>query len=245
MGIADDEADATEPTLDERAQEGQPVAALVPTRGGHLDAHDAAHALAADGDGDERGHVHDAAGLADLVVERVEPEVRIGGRVEAPAAEGLDLGIEDRADAADLALADTAHAEGRHELLHTARRDAVDVGFLDDREQGLLGPPARLEQTREVAAVADLGDGQLDGADAGVPAALTVAVAMGQAAVGGALAMGGPGELAHLGFHDRLGHHLDRLAEQIGIAFLGELARVLEQRHPVGGHRVVPPVTSG
>ena len=60
-----------------------------------------------------------------------------------------------------------------------ARRHAVDIGLGDDRDQRLLSAPARLQERREVAALAQLGDGQLDRADPRVPVARPVAVAVG------------------------------------------------------------------
>ncbi len=87
-------------------------------------------------------------------------------------AEGVDLGVEDRADAADLALADPGDAERLHEILHPARRDPQHVGLLDHREERPLGAPARLKERGEVAAVAHPGNGQLDRADAGILSAV-------------------------------------------------------------------------
>jgi len=55
----------------------------------------------------------------------------------------------------------------------------MDVGLLNHREQCPLMPPARLQQAREVGALTELGDLQLQGADAGVPLPVSVAVAIG------------------------------------------------------------------
>ena len=62
-----------------------------------------------------------------------------------------------------------------------ARRDAGHVGLLDHGHERLLGPLARLEEAREVAALAQLRDRELELAGAGVPAAWSVAVAVGGA----------------------------------------------------------------
>jgi hypothetical protein len=71
-------------------------------------------------------------------------------------------------------------------------------------------------------------------------APLPVAVAMGQTALGVALAVGHTGELGDLGLHDRFGEHLHALAQEIGVALTPGLAHRLEQDHPVIGHRVSP-----
>ena len=101
----------------------------------------------------ERGHGDDPAGLADLDVGGIEPQVGVGLAGERATAEGLDLGIERGADAAHLALADAGDAEGLDEVLHAAGRDAQDVGLADDREErpgvkfkdaDLIGIPLRV-----------------------------------------------------------------------------------------------------
>ena len=120
-------------------------------------------------------------------------------------AERLHLGIERRADAADLALRERGDAERLDQILHAAGRDTQHVRLLDHREEGPLGAPTGLEEAREVAAVADAGDGQIDRAGPRVPAPLAIPVAVGQAALRVALSMRHPGQLGHLGLHDRLG----------------------------------------
>ena len=70
------------------------------------------------------------------------------------------------------------------QLVDRAGRDALHVGFLDHRRQRLLGHPPRLQEAREVAALPELGDAQLDRPGPGLPVAIAIAVAM----VGSALA---------------------------------------------------------
>jgi hypothetical protein len=70
-----------------------------------------------------------------------------------------------------LVLAQVVQAQLLHQPVHLPGRDAVDAGLLDHRHQGLLGAPAWLQKRWEVAALAQLGDGQLDRADPGVPGA--------------------------------------------------------------------------
>lgn len=161
-------------------------------------------AAGGDPDRDEGCHRHDPPCFADLEVRRVEPEVREGGVGEWPAAEPLDLGVEGRADPANLALADAVDAHGA----------------------------SRIEQAREIRAVADAGHRQVDRAHPRVTAPLAIPVAVGQPPVGVALALGGPGELGHLGLHARLGEHRHALAQEVDIALGDRLADRVEHGHP-------------
>ena len=97
------------------------------------------------------------------------------------------------AQPADLALGDAAHAHRLDQIVDRAGRDALDVGFLDHRGQRLLGHAARLQEAREVAALAQLGDAQLDRAGARLPDPVAVAVALGQP-LGALLAIGRAGQ---------------------------------------------------
>lgn len=76
---------------------------LIATCRSHLDAQHATLAGGPDADRDERGHGHDPAALAHLVIERIKEEARIAGLTERARTEGVDLGIEPGTDAADLA----------------------------------------------------------------------------------------------------------------------------------------------
>jgi hypothetical protein len=88
-----------------------------------------------------------------LHVRRIDPQIR-------PAS--LDRPI----------LADRAHAHGLHQLVYGARGDALAVRFLDHGGEGYLGRPTRLEQTAEVAPLAQLRRGLpdiLEDAENGLP----------------------------------------------------------------------------
>ena len=67
-------------------------------------------------------------------------------------------------------LRDAGEAHGLDEVVDPPGRDAADPGLLDDRDQRLLGHPARLEERREVAALAQLRDAELQGPEPGVEA---------------------------------------------------------------------------
>jgi len=79
-------------------------------------------------------------------------------------------------------------AHGLHERVDGACRDALDVRLLHDRNEGLLGRAAGLEKGGEIRAAAELGNLQVDGAGARLPAAVAVAVPAIEA-VGAALAV--------------------------------------------------------
>ena len=70
-----------------------------------------------------------------------------------------------------------------------------------------------------------------------VPAPLAIAVAVGQPAVRGALALGHPGELGHLGLHECFREHPDAFPEEVDVSVRARLAEQLEHGHPVLGHR--------
>ena len=145
--------------------------------GSDVHAQDFAPLIAVDADGDNDGHGDDAAVLTDLHVSRVDPEigpVALDGAIE----EGFDAVVDLLAQPADLALGDAAHAHRLDEIVDGPRRDALDIGFLDHRGQGLLRQPARFEKARKVAALAKLRDAQLNGAGTRLPDAVAIAVAL-------------------------------------------------------------------
>ena len=92
----------------------------------------------------------------------------------------------------------------------------MHVGFLHHRGERLLGQPARLQERREVAALAQLRDTQLHRAGAGLPVPLAVAVALNQA-LEVLLAIGGSGQPLDLQLHQPLGGKADHLAQQISV----------------------------
>ena len=92
----------------------------------------------------------------------------------------------------------------------------MHIGFLDYRRQRLLGHPPRLQEAREVTALPQLRDPQLDGSGPGLPIAIAVAVAL----VGSGLAaFAVPGATQRLGLqcHQSLRGKADHLAQQTGV----------------------------
>lgn len=96
-------------------------------------------------------------------------QIRIALVGERAAPEGGHLDVEGCTDPSDLAAAHRGDSEGLGEVLHQARADAGDVGLLEERQHGSLGPSPRFEQAREVRIVADRRNREADRADLGVP----------------------------------------------------------------------------
>src|SRR3546814_7249098 len=65
------------------------------------------------------------------------------------AEEGLHPLVDLAAQPRHLALADAIQAHGAHQIVDRAGGDALDVGFLDDRGQRLLGQAPGLQEGRE------------------------------------------------------------------------------------------------
>ena len=110
----------------------------------------------------------------------------------------------------------------------------------DHAHERLLGALARLQERREVAALTDLGDLQLDLPRAGVPPPRPVAVAM-RRPVLGALPVLCADQLRDLGLHQLLRHRPHRLADHIAVLLAQHLSDDLLDRHPVGTGHAVPP----
>lgn len=135
--------------------------------------------IGVDADRDQRVDVDDAAALADLLRQRVDPDERVSVLIQRPVAECGDLFVPVLRHRADLRLRQLGHPEGLGELLDPAGGAAKQVCGGDHRDQGLLGPPPAFQQpVREVASAAELGDGQFDRAGPRVPLAWAISVAV-------------------------------------------------------------------
>ena len=106
----------------------------------------------------------------------------------------------------------------------------MHIGLLHHGCERLLGHPARLQKAGEVGALAQLRDAQLDGTGAGLPIALTVAVALSQALLA-LLAIAGTGQALNFELHQALGGKADHLAQKIGV-------RALLHERAKGHHRI-------
>jgi hypothetical protein len=238
MRVARGQTDTAEAAGHQRAQEGEPGGAIL--GGDDVEAERLAEAVPVDADRVHDADVDRASALPALDLERVEGHVRVGAAVERPGAEVLHDLIEALRPPRDLALAHPLHAELLHQLLHPPRRDAGEVGVRDHRHERLLGPPPRLQQpVGEVAALAQLRDGELDRAYPRVPVALAVAVTAIDP-LRRALPVRRAAELVRLRTHQRLRHLLHHRPQQIRARLLELLAQPARHVHRVLDHRAPP-----
>ena len=108
----------------------------------------------------------------------------------------------------------------------------MDIGLLDDGGQCLFGEPSRLQETWKVAALAQLGDAQLDRPGSRLPVAIAVAVALGET-VGALLAVRGASQRPDLQLHQPLGGEADHLAHNVSV---GGLLHERAKAHHLVGH---------
>jgi hypothetical protein len=207
MRVRDHQLDAPEAAPCQRAQKLGPES--LGLGGADGDAQHLASAIAVDGDGNDHRDGDDATGGANLEVGRIQPEI---GPVafQRPVKEGGDLVVDLAAQAADLALGDAGHAHGFDQFVDRTGRHALDISLLNNRGERLLGHPARFQKGREIAALAQLRDAQLDRAGAGLPHPVAIAVAVIDA-LRAAFPMRGAGQILDFQLHQALRgkpHHL-------------------------------------
>ncbi len=244
MRVGHHELEASKASTRQHAQELRPDRLGL----GCTDLHDQhfAPAVGVDADRDNDGDRDDAPAAPNLQVGRVDPQVW-PSTFDRPFEEGLHLAVDLLAQARDLAPGNPAHAHGLDQVVDRARRDALDICLLDHRRQRLLGHPAGLQEAREVGALPQLRNAQLDAACPRLPVAVAIAVALRQPRRA-LLAMAGTGQRSHLDLHQPLGGKGDHLAQpSIGNRLLMKAAQgpggrvTLPDRHR---RRVVLP-TSG
>src|SRR5215467_10638836 len=226
MGVRDHQLDALETALDQSLQKARPERLRL--RGGDAKTDDLASAFGGDRHGDYCGDRDDAATIADLQISRVEPQIR-PFTVERAVEEGVDPLVDVFAQLGDLALRDTAEAHCLHQLVNPPGRDAADPGLLDHRDQRLLGSLARLEKRREVRSLAQLGNPQLQRAQARVQTTLAISVAVIEP-VSAALVTAGADQAFDIGLHQNLQHRLGHGSQKIAIT---ALLQQVNQRHSV------------
>ncbi len=197
VSVGDHQLDAPKAAADQRAQK------LTPERLGlgcaHVQTDDLPLAGGVHAVGDYQRPVLDPAASTDLLHLGVQPQVRVSG-LQGSLPEGLHLLVQPTAQPGHLILADPGQPQGLHQPIHLTGRHSIHIGLLDHRDQRLLRAAAGLQEAGEVRACPELGDGQLDGADPGVPGPLAVAVAA-SSPLGVALAVASAGGRGHLGLH--------------------------------------------
>ena len=147
MSVGDDQLDPAQAAPGELPEEGGPEG--LGFGGTDLEPQDFAPAVAVDADGDDDGDRDDAAGLANLHVGGVDPQI---GPIPLDRAveEGFDPPVDLFAQPRYLALGDAAHPHRLDQFVDRAGRDALDVGFLDHCGERLLGHAARFEEEGEL-----------------------------------------------------------------------------------------------
>ena len=185
-----------------------------------MQADDLPLALGVGGHGDYRRDRDDAAALALLEVGGVQPEIRpLAGK--RAVEEGVDAVVDVLAQLADRALADPGQPHRLHQVVHAPGRDAADPGLLDHRHQRLLRRLPGLEEGREVAALPQLRDAQLQAAEPRVQRPVAIAVAVGRA-IAGALVPTGADQPFHIGLHQQLHHGLGHAAQEVAVSGFGQ-----------------------
>jgi hypothetical protein len=190
------------------------------------------------GRGDQHRGVADPPALADLHAQRVDPHQRVGTGVQRPAAPRLDHLVELSADPRHLRLGDPLQPHRPGHVVDPAGRHPFHIALHHHRSQGPLGPPARLQDRREVASLAQSRDLQPNRADPGVPVPGPIPVAV-RHPLRGALTVLRADLGRDLDLHECLGERADPLTQEVDIGALG-LAQQLVQLHLGHDHRAPP-----
>ena len=214
MGVGGHQLHPGQASGDQPAEKAQPAGAVLGR--GDIDTQDLPVAVVVDADRDEGVHVDHPPVFADFEHQGVGGDERVGTGVQGPVAEGLDLLVQLFRHDADLRFRQRRDPEGVDEFFHPSGRDAEQVAGGHHRGQGSFGAFAPLQQPiREVRAGPQLGNGHVEGADAGIEVAVPVAVANVDPFVG-ALAVVGAAQGIGLGAHQGMYEHRQQLAQQVG-----------------------------
>ena len=236
MRVADGQLHPDQATGHEASEEVAPE--RLGLRFADVEADDLAPTGLVDGVRDDDALARHAAAVSDLLDLGVDEQIRVAA-LQRALAERLDLLVEQAGDPADLGLRDP-QPERFDELIDTPRGHAADIGLLHDAHERLLAAPARLQEAREVAALTDLRDLQLDLARPGVPPPRPIPVAV-RRPVLRPFPVAGADQLGDLGLHQLLGDRPHGLADHVTVLLAQHLPDDLLDRHPVPtGHRRPP-----
>jgi hypothetical protein len=221
MGVRDDQPGAAQATTMQAAQEFAPEGLRLGRP--DMQAHDFAFAIGVCGHSDYCRNADDAAALTLLKVGGIQPEIRPFA-AQRPVEEGVHAVVDIGTELADGAFADAIETHSGHQVFHAAGGNAADPGLLDHRDEGFFAGVAGLQEGREVAALAQLGDTQVQLAEAGIQAAVAVAVAIGDT-LARAFVAASANLAFDIGFHEHLHDGLRGLAEEIGVTGFGQQGR--------------------
>jgi len=233
MGVRDHQLDATQAPPGKSAQKLGPERLGLGGTNGHPE--HLASAIAVDGHSNNHRDRDDATIFAGLHVGRIQPKI---GPValQWSIEKGCDLVVDLSAQSADLALRNAGHAHCFDQIIDRARRYSLNVGFQDHRSERLLRHAARLQKGREITALAQLGDAQLDRPSAGLPNPVAIAVSVVDA-LRAALPMRSAGQAFDFQLHQSVRGKTDHFTQQISVrALLQQGAKA----HHLIGHRRVP-----
>ena len=224
MGITGDQTDAGQAAGDQIGEERVPGAAGL--GGGDLQTQHFAATIAVDASGHEHDGVDHPAALSDLHRQRVSCDERERPRLgQGTVAELVDVFVEVGGHAGDLGLRQPVDAQRLDELVHPAGRHPGEVAVRDHRDQSGFGAFAALKQPlREVGPRTQLGDGDIDGADAGVQGPVAVAVALNQPARRGLSPFGAAHQIG-VSREEGVDHVLQELAHHVRGCFGQQVAQ--------------------
>jgi len=233
VGVRDDQFDAREPALEEAFQEGRPGAFHLAL--GHGQPQDFPLSLGVHGHGHHHRQPHHAAALADLRIERIQPEVA-KGPFQRAVPEGFHLRVQFLRQSGDLGLRHSPTAQGLHKRLDLPGAHTHHVGLSRHVHKGLLPASARLQKGREVAAPTQLRNGQHQFTEPRLELPLPVAVPV-VLTRGRPLARRGLAEPRDVRLHHRLEPYHEHPPQEITVPLLQHLAQGLQPRDPIHGHR--------
>jgi hypothetical protein len=212
--VGDDELGATQAALDQALQERRPEDLRL--RRPNVQAHDFPFALSVHRHSDYHRHRPDLPALALLEIGGIQPKIRPVADKRA-FEEGIHPVVNVLAELAHRALADPGQPHRLHQVVHPPGGHAANPGLLNDGHQGLLRRLARLQERREVAALPQLGDPQLQAPQPRVQRPVAVAVAVGRT-LGRALVPPGADQPLHIRLHQQLHHRLRNTAQEVAIS---------------------------
>lgn len=237
MRIRDRELHTGEPARDQAAQKREPAGTVL--AGHDLEPEHFALACGVHPDGDQDRHVHRAPPVPAAQGHGVEPDVRVRSAVERPFPEARDRRIQALRQLRHLRFREPRDPQRLHQVLDFPRRHAEHIALGHHGDESALGSPARLEQpAREVRALTQLRDRQVNRPEPRVPGPRPVPVARIHP-LWRSLAVAGAAQPFDVHGHE-LGHRVRQdLAQHIGRCRLQQLVQRLNSRHPLLGHRLL------
>jgi hypothetical protein len=216
MIVGDDQAGAAQSAIGQRTQK------LVPEDFDFTWLDSDTQNLAASVQVDRHGHygsdAHDPTATADLDVSRVKPEI---GQLafQRTVQECIDAFINLAAEPPGLSLRSASHSHRLDQIIEGARRQAPNIGLLNDSRYSILRHPARLKELGQVAALAQLRDLHVDPSCTRFPSSAPVSVAVVHT-VAAAFLRRGAAELIDARRHEAVGDEPEHLGKQVAVRCL-------------------------